>query len=570
MLRRVEQYLQMARHVPLRQMARRLELTSRRHLAPHLARLPDRRPPPPVATSLPQPLLPPRRLLEPLAGGWRFWQPWGSMELPERISWRLPGSDTDALTASWQVNLHYMEFLEGVDDAAFMAIVDSWIAENPLSASDSWSCAWWSYNLSIRVVVWMQQIARRLPRLPASFLVNATTSLVLQLRFLERHLETDLRGNHLIRNLKALIWAGAFFTGPEAERWRRTGEVLLASELVWQVLADGCHYELSPSYHCQVMGDFLEVASVLGAGALKDEILATLDRMAPVCVLLTHPDGQVALFNDGGLGMAYPAATLLEAHAAMGRPPPQVNDGAFALSTAGFYGLRSGDEHLVVDCGPIGPDDLIGHGHGDILTFEWSVGGRRIIVDQGTYQYAAGSRRGQSRGTASHNTASIGGADMCAFFGAHRCGRRARPTVLEHRVNAAGLVIEGTHDGFDELPGRPRHVRRFAASPGRIEITERIDGGGQLPATAGLLLHPDCRVEIGGGGAVVTSGPVVVRIASTAPMTVESAEWFPNLYTTLPTTRLRLDLGVSPAVTMLTSASASSESCRKGDLYRLE
>jgi hypothetical protein len=537
----------MARHVPLRQVARRLELTARRRLAPHLSRLPDRRPPPPVASSLPQPLFPPRRLLEPAAGGWRFWQPWGSMELPERINWRLPGSDTDALTASWQVNLHYMELLEGVDDDAFVAIVNSWIAENPLSAPDSWSCAWWSYNLSIRVVVWMQQIARRLPRLPPSFLANATMSLGQQLRFLERHLETDLRGNHLIRNLKALIWAGTFFTGPEAERWRRTGEALLARELAWQVLGDGCHYELSPSYHCQVMGDLLEVASVLEAGTFRDELLATLDRMARVSVLLTHPDGQVALFNDGGLGMAYPAATVLETHAAMGRLPPDTAGGAFALPDAGFYGLRSGDEHLIVDCGPIGPDELIGHGHGDILTFEWSVGGRRIIVDQGTYQYTAGPRRVQSRSTAGHNTVSIGDADMCAFFGAHRCGRRARPTVLEHRGDAAGFVLEGTHDGFDRLPGRPRHMRRFAALPGRIEITERIEGGGQLPGTAGLLLHPDCRVEPGGDGVTVTNGPVVVRITSTAPMTVESAEWFPDLYTTLPTCRLRLDLGVPPS-----------------------
>lgn len=462
------------------------------------------------------------------------------MELPERIDWRLPASDTDALMASWQVNLHYMEFLEGVDDDAFMAIVGSWIAENPLRASDSWACAWWSYNLSIRVVVWMQQIAARRPRLPDAFIASAATSLAQQLRFLERHLETDLRGNHLIRNLKALIWAGAFFTGPEAERWRRTGAALLAKELAWQILGDGCHYELSPSYHCQVMGDLLEVASVLEAGDFKNELLATLDRMARVCVLLTHPDGQVALFNDGGLGMAYPAATLLEAHAAMGRLPPDTADGVFALSAAGFYGLRSDDEHFIVDCGPIGPDELIGHGHGDILTFEWSVGGRRIIVDQGTYQYAAGPRRDQSRSTASHNTVSIGDADMCAFFGAHRCGRRARPTVLKHRADVAGFVLEGTHDGFDRLPGQPRHVRRFAAWPGRVEITERIEGGRQLPGTAGLLLHPACRVEPDGDGVTVTNGPVVVRIASTASMTVEPAEWFPNLYTTLPTCRLRL------------------------------
>jgi hypothetical protein len=38
-----------------------------------------------------------------------------------------------------------------------------------------------------------------------------------QLVFLERNLETDICGNHLIKNIKALIWASAYFTGPFAE-----------------------------------------------------------------------------------------------------------------------------------------------------------------------------------------------------------------------------------------------------------------------------------------------------------------------------------------------------------------
>jgi uncharacterized heparinase superfamily protein len=502
---------------------------------------------PALAASPPQPLFPPRKLLKPLAGGWQFWQPWGSMRLPEQINWRLPASDTDALTASWQVNLHYMEFLEGVDNKSFMAIVSNWIAENPLAAKDSWSCAWWSYNLSIRVVVWMQQIATRRPFLSDDFVAEASASLVQQLRFLELHLETDIYGNHLIRNLKALLWAGAFFAGPEADRWWRTGLALLKSEMVRQILPDGCHYELSPSYHCQVMGDLIEIGSLLEVEPLRSELFAKLDQMARVVVLLTHPDGQVALFNDGGLGMAYPPATLLEVYAALGRTLPDVTDGAFALRAAGFYGLRVGDEYLAIDCGPIGPDDLIGHGHGDILSFEWSIGGRRLIVDQGTYQYAAGPRRVQSRSTAGHNTVTIDGADMCEFFGAHRCGRRARPNVLEYRVQATGFVLEGTHDGFAQLPGQPRHSRRFIVSSGRIEIIERIEGEGQHSATAGLLLHPDCRVEPSDYGAVVTNGPVVLRIDSTAPITIEKAEWFPDLYTTLPTKRLKFDIGISPS-----------------------
>jgi hypothetical protein len=558
-----ERRLVMLRHVPPRQVARRLELTVRRRLAPWLASRLAHEPAPALARQLPQPLFASRMLLEPRDGGWRLWQPWGSIELPPQIDWQLPGDDPE--TVSWRINLHFMEFLEAVDDSAFAAIVSDWIDKNPLHAEDAWRCSWWSYNLAIRVVVWMQQIAARRHRLPEAFVAKTVASLVQQLRFLEQHLETDLRGNHLMRNLKALLWAGSFFTGPEADRWQRKGEALLESELGWQILDDGCHYERSPSYHCQVFGDLLEIASLRGTGRrlpdpLEAKLLAALDRMATAAVRLTHSDGGVALFNDGGLGMAYRTAELLEAYRRPERPVPTPAAGSFALEAGGFYGLQGPGELLVVDCGAIGPDELIGHGHGDILTFEWSVGGRRIVVDQGTFQYTASPEREQSRSTKSHNTVVIDDAEQCDFYGAHRCGRRARPIVLGYEGAEDRLVLEGTHDGFDRLPGRPRHVRRFEAIPGSLGITDRIESVTSHAGKAGLLLHPDCRVDLADNTATITNGPVVVRLSSSVPLTAEPAEWFPNLYTRQPTTRLRQTLagGKNELVTELRYQAASS------------
>jgi hypothetical protein len=535
--RRVERTVAMLRHVPARQVARRLELRLRERLAGFLPDATAGSLACTMAAAPPLPLFGPRRLLEPFGSGWLFHQPWGSCELPATIDWA-PAIGT-AQDASWLANLHYMEFLEGVDDAAFIGIVTDWIAKNPVDAENAWRFSWRQYNLSIRVVVWMQQLAVRRSRLPERFVTETTGSLIAQLRFLERHLETDIHGNHLIRNIKALIWAGAFFDGPQAAHWRRRGEGLLAGELPRQILRDGWHYELSPSYHCQVFGDLIEIASVLQAGALREALLAALDRMVVALVGATHPDGTIALFNDGGIGLAYQPSQLLDVHAVLRERRVTIEDGVLAFPEAGFYTLRAGDGYLVVDCGPIGPDELIGHGHGDILTFEWSAGGRRIVVDQGTYQYAASSRRIQSRATANHNTVSIGGADMCDFFDAHRCGRRARPTVLDYRPTATGFLLEGTHDGFAHLPGRPRPVRCFDARPEQLTIHDRLEGGTHQAAEGGLLLHPDCRVTLDEDGATVTADAVVARIDSHCRLTAEPAEWFPNLYVSQPTTRLR-------------------------------
>ena len=544
----LERYGWMLRYVPPRQVLRRIELQLRRRWS---GLWPDSfdGPPPPFAAALPPPVFPPRPLLAPAGAGWRFQQPWGSLTLPRRLDW-MPAIGTTQ-DASWLANLHYMEFLEGVDDTAFIDIVSDWIANNPVDAANAWRFSWRQYNLSIRVVVWMQQLAVRRARLPEAFVTEAVGSLVRQLRFLERHLETDIRGNHLIRNIKALIWAGSFFAGPQAGHWQRRGEALLAGELPRQILRDGWHYELSPSYHCQVFGDLLEIASVLQTGALRDALLAALDRMVVALVGATHPDGTITLFNDGGLGLAYQPSQLLDAYAAVRSRRVTLEDGVLAFPEAGFYSLRAGDGYVIIDCGPIGPDELIGHGHGDISTFEWSVGGRRIIVDQGTYQYAAGPPRVQSRGTSNHNTVSIGGADMCDFFDAHRCGRRARPRVLDYRSAGDGFRLEGTHDGFAHLPGRPRHVRCFEAIPDQLTIHDRVEGDSHQVAEGSLLLHPDCRVTLDEDGATITADAIAVRIDSQARFTAETAEWFPNLYVSRPTTRLRYAVTTGAAICLV-------------------
>ena len=52
-----------------------------------------------------------------------------------------------------------------------------------------------------------------------------------------------------------------------------------------------------------------------------------------------------------------------------------------------------GDSLLIGDCAQLGPDYLPGHGHADTLSFEFSVGGRRVFVNTGTSRYGLDSRR---------------------------------------------------------------------------------------------------------------------------------------------------------------------------------
>jgi len=425
-----------------------------------------------------------------------------------------------------RMNLHYMEYLEALDDERFARVVEDWIEANPLSRASSWRIGWNSFVVSLRALVWMQQLAARRERLEPSFVRRARASLVEQVRFLESHLELDIGGNHLIKNAKTLLWAGAFFRGTAAQRWSALGAELLRAELDEQVLADGLHYERSPAYHAQVFADLTECAHV-AEGELRGRLVAVLERMAQPLVDLTHPDGAPSLFNDGGLAMAYSTQECLDVAQQLGvrRPAPRAR---FELAQAGYYGLRSESSYLLVDCGALAPDHLPAHGHGDALAFEWSLGGQRIIVDAGVCEYERGEWRDLARSTRSHNTLTLDELDQSEFWAAFRVGRRARVRCERFEPLGHGFVLEGSHDGYAHLPGAPLHRRRFVASRESLVIDDEVVGGARQSVRARLLLHPDVLVEARKHEVVLRCGEVAVLLETRGRVEVVDAWWCPD------------------------------------------
>lgn len=527
---RLRRQLEFARHVPPRQIARRFWLAALRRAE---ARLRPSLDPGPLerAAAAPAPLLAPRETpCRRTPDGWRFEFLGRAVAMGPRIDWSAPADQL------WRMNLHYMEYLEALGDEHAGEAIAQWIEANPPYAPGSPAASWSAYALSLRAVVWMQQLAAR-PALAASA-PAAEDSLARQLVYLERHLETDVGGNHLIKNLKALLWGSAFFEGAAADRWRRTGLALLRRELDLQFPADGVHFELSPAYHCQVFADLLEIRHALGTDPLGGALDAALERAAPAVADLTHPDGRIAQFGDAGLHMAYAPTECLDAFARIyGRAPEPRR--VFAFRDAGYFGAREGGDCVIVDAGPIAPDRLPAHGHGDALSFEWSLAGSRIVVDQGVFEYVAGEKRHASRTASFHNTLTAGEGDQAEFFGAFRSARRAVVRVLEFRETEGGFLLEAEQDGFRRTAGGPLHRRRFDASPRRIRIEDRLSGAPAGPVRARLLLAPDAEAEALPSGAVrIICGKATALVAGSGPIAIEQARWWPDMGVERPTVRL--------------------------------
>lgn len=439
----------------------------------------------------------------------------------------------------WRYNLHYHDFLHdpayGQDEQA--RVIDGWIAGNPLGRGDGWE----PYTVSLRIVNWVKLFLQPpwRGRVPDAGL----GSLAQQARWLERSVERHILANHYLKNGKALFFAGAYFEGPEAERWLREGIRILVEEADEQLLTDGGHYERSPMYHAIVTEDYLDVLNLAAEseGLLDDVLWAkvagstrkALEFLDTVC----FPDGQIPLFNDAAFGIAPTPGDLLgygERVVGFVRCPPVAGVALASLGETGYYVVRDGADMLVVDCGRIGPDYQPGHAHCDTLSYELALDGRRVVVDSGVHDYEASPTRRYARSTRAHNTVSVDGAEQSEVWGVFRVGRRARPLGPRlAAVGAGGARFEGGHDGFRYLSGRPVHWRTIDYQPpGVWAVEDRIEGRGHHRIESFIHLHPDLKVERVGAEWVVTTADgtkvAVFEPAADTGVRVESGWYFPE------------------------------------------
>lgn len=447
--------------------------------------------------------------------------------------WNHPGRDK-----LWLYNLHYFDDLtaENTDERKqwHRNLVDRWIKENPPGSGNGWE----SYPISLRIVNWIKWFlsagkpfacpstdthdSASVVSAPLS-ITDFLHSLAVQARYLRQRLESHLLGNHLFANAKALVFAGLFFSGKEADSWLNKGLGILSREVSEQILTDGGHFERSPMYHGIIFEDCLDLLNILNtySFAEPDDISTGLTqltrKMAKFLRGMTHPDGRIALFNDAALGIAMPPEDLIDYHERLtGKKLSSPETTLWSFPDTGYYVMAPRTEdRLLVDCGPVGPDYQPGHSHCDTLSFELSLKGRRIIVDSGCFQYVDGPVRQYNRGNAGHNTITIDGRNQSEVWHAHRCARRARPLYADIEKRPDGsLVFEGAHDGYCRLPGRPVHHRRIHWSADTCRIDDTVTGSGRHDIETRIHIHPSLDVDIRDDGAMIRDDQNIMAVIS--------------------------------------------------------
>lgn len=398
------------------------------------------------------------------------------------------------VSALWRFHLHYHDDLadframkgKGVEPAVHY--IRSWID----ACGGYQKEAWHPYPMSVRIVNWLTHYDFFEKGLDEELKADFWECLAWQIEILKRSVETDVCGNHLIKNLKALIYAGLCLRGHQSDYLEAMA--MLLRELKTQVLSDGGHYERSPHYHVIVLQDLLDIhALILKAGQTPPhELDNAIDQMAEALAFMVYPDGALGLFNDGEVGQEKQITAVLKRAGVKATKSTQ-------LAETGYVRLQRKKTFLFMDAGLCCPDALPAHAHADMLAFEMVIGTERVIVNQGTYGYQH-KNRNQMRGTVAHSTLCFDKVNSAEVWHTFRLGRRPRhvEAVLKEE-SGTGIGVDASHDGYRQFG--LTHYRRIFMSEDGLDIrgedvlTAKKKMKGDKTATIHFHLAPHVRVQ---------------------------------------------------------------------------
>lgn len=413
-------------------------------------------------------------------------------EVMASVNWR-----ARVVSHLWTYQLHYGEWALDLAWAAHVSrdaryadraimLMTSWIHGTDPGVGDGWA----PYPISVRLDRWLRALALLQPFITASALDLVLQSLAAQADHLLQRLEYHVQGNHLLVNYAGLCMAGLFCEGPAATRWQRVGQRGLEREVAQQVLADGGHYERSPTYHASILADVLRVLAAERARgvALSASVRVKARAMLGALHTLYRPDGTPHLFSDATLDMAPSPDTLralaIQADVDMPAPPPPVS----SLPDSGYYVcVRDDGSRLITDCGDLGPMVQAAHGHCDMLSFEYDVAGVPLIVDSGLHGYEGDPFRAYARSTSAHNTVAVNGREQSELWATFRVARRARVGAVSVSGTADHYCLEGSCRPFHDL--RMSHHRTIRWTD-ELHVQDIVTGADGAWATSYLHVHP--------------------------------------------------------------------------------
>lgn len=442
----------------------------------------------------------------------------------------------------WVYNLHYFEDLLSFNadekQNLHLKLLNKWIDENPIGYGNGWE----PYPTSLRIVNLLKAWLGGLDLNKKIF-----NSIYVQASFLSNNLEKHLLGNHYFVNLKALFFAGVIFRN---KRWLRIAEEGLIAEIPEQILLDGANFELSPMYHSLCLVDMLDIYNLSRAYPsynsieLNSLLKAYIPMMLRFMEAMAHPDGGVSFFNDSVNGIA-PKNIKIENYAEkLGFEIKPLDLTKFSIinnASSGYITVTSAGNKLIFDAAPVGPDYIPGHAHADTLSFELSIGIKRVFVNSGISEYGLSSKRFEQRKTASHNTVEVNGKSSTQVWSSFRVANRAKILLRESELKDDRCIeLRASHDGFKSILGGCIHSRQLILKDNCLVVSDSLQGKFRY-AKSHFYFHPNLAITLVSNLLRVEGSDFILHCDLTGKLTsLVNSTWYPEFGLEVPNKALEV------------------------------
>ncbi|UJS17888.1 MAG: heparinase II/III family protein [Candidatus Jettenia sp.] len=399
--------------------------------------------------------------------------------------------------------------------------ISSWIESNPYLKGVNWTS---SLELAIRLISW-SWIWNFLGEIETGLRERWIDCIFKHCKFIDKNLsQYSSANNHLIGEASGLFIASIIWPFErESKIWRDKSYKILVDEIGKQNYDDGVNKEQAISYQ-QFVLDFFLLAGLLSK---KNDIIFPqkywdhIERMMEYIASMMDVHGNMPNIGDADDGYAIILSdeknfnsyqSLLATGAVIfnrgdfKRRAGRFDEKSFwLLGIDGYEQFRSievksftpvksfykggyfilsiyddteDEVKAIFDCGPLGYLSIAAHGHSDALSFTLSIGGKKFLVDPGTYSYHTHQEwRDYFKGTSAHNTIRIDGEDQSVSGGNFMWLRKAQVKVIKWESTEGYDFIKSEHNGYSRLKDPVIHWRGifFNKRKGIFKIIDKIN-----------------------------------------------------------------------------------------------
>lgn len=414
----------------------------------------------------------------------------------------------DPPSEDWEVALlgfGWLRHLRAADSAITRAnarsLVDEWLSAQPRASRTAWR----PDVLARRVISFLSQAPLLLGDTDSRFYRRYLRSLAREIRYLRHTMVNIADGTPRLLVLIALSYASLCLANQS--RHIRGISRRLSDELQRQILPDGGHISRNPSALIELLLDLLPLRQTFAARNIAPPpmLLNAIDRMMPMLRFARHGDGNFALFNGMSATPSGLLATLMAYDDAHGIPMA-------SMPHTGFQRLDASSSVAIMDTGTPPPPNVSRDAHAGCLSFEFSSGASRIVVNCGMPATGRDNWRAFARETAAHSTLTYRETSSCEFVALSAMKRLLQGALIvsgpenievERQQHEDGVLLTASHDGYLRRFGLiHRRAIMLSDDGGRLDGEDALEIAAAAAARAGASdyairfhLHPSVKAS---------------------------------------------------------------------------